>query len=358
MRANESVTASGDVPQIRPYREGDDPALVALFARSFGRAITEEHWRWKLKGLPAPAENVWLAACNERPVFQYAGIPVRFCLAGQPVNAMVSVDTMTDPDFRRRGLLTKVASRAYEHWRDAGVTFVLGLPNEQWGSRAQALGWQILFPLQWLGCPLNPEAILRRRWGLPLGHNIRPLSMLWRRFLSMRIRPDSQVRVERVERADDAFDAIWEHCKGDFMFSTVRDRLWVDWRFLRCAMRSYEVLVGYRSGRPIGYAALGLPRGNEGHTGHLAELLVAQSDPGARDTLLHEAVRRIESAGAESIATLAVPGTTAFSALRRRGFFPTHAFSVQVVPLQPALPLDLLRNPNLWRLSGADFDVV
>jgi hypothetical protein len=34
------------------------------------------------------------------------------------------------------------------------------------------------------------------------------------------------------------------------------------------------------------------------------------------------------------------------------------AFSVQIVPLDPALPIDLLRDPQRWDMAGGDFDVI
>ena len=87
---------------------------------------------------------------------------------------MVSVDTMTAPEFQRRGLLSEVGRSTYAHWRDGGVAFVLGLPNERWGSRASALGWIELFPLQWLTRALRPAALLARRLHLPhvMGHEM------------------------------------------------------------------------------------------------------------------------------------------------------------------------------------------
>src|SRR3954469_21051885 len=99
---------------IRAYRPGDEGALVALFERVFGRPITEAYWRWKLKRLPSPVENVWLAVCDDAPIFHYAGIPTRYRLPAGEVTAMVSVDTMTAPEFQRRGLLSTVGRHAYE----------------------------------------------------------------------------------------------------------------------------------------------------------------------------------------------------------------------------------------------------
>src|ERR1700676_992401 len=112
---------------IRPYQTGDETGLVELYHRAYGRPTTEEHWRWKLKGQASDVENVWLALSEDKPVFQYAGIPTRFRLAQSPTVVMVSVDTMTAPEFRRRGLLTGVARQVYEAWRESGVACVIGL---------------------------------------------------------------------------------------------------------------------------------------------------------------------------------------------------------------------------------------
>src|SRR5258706_11274886 len=164
---------------IRAYRPGDERALVALFERVFGRAISEAHWRWKLKQPASPVENVWLAVHGDAPIFQYAGIPTRYRLPTGEVTAMVSVDTMTAPEFQRRGLLGSVGRHVYETWRAAGVPFVIGLPNERWGSRAGALGWEPLFSLQWLARPLRPEAILARRLEWPAPARLTALGVLW-----------------------------------------------------------------------------------------------------------------------------------------------------------------------------------
>jgi hypothetical protein len=343
---------------IRPYRSPDERELVALFRSAFGRSTTEEHWRWKLRQQATPVDNVWLAVAGEQPVFQYAGIPTRFLLAQTPVTAMTSVDTMTAPQFRRRGLLTRVAARAYDVWRASGVAFVIGLPNEQWGSRAAALGWQPLFPLQWLLRPLRPEAMLARRLHMPWLQQASLISALSNRALRQRLPRDTQIQTERCRCADQAFDDSWEHCKSDWMFSTIRDRQWVNWRFLSSPSQLYELTLARRAGRPVGYAAHCLIESEQAVSAHLAELFVARADRAAHDTLLHAVIQTLLETRAESLLTLAIPGTSQYRWLRRAGFIPRQAFSVQLVPLSAQLPLTVMRDPNQWNLSGADFDVI
>jgi len=343
---------------IRPYRADDERDLVGLFQRAFGHPITEDHWRWKLQRQPATVDNVWLAVSDGKPVFQYAGIPTRFWLAQTPATAMVSVDTMTAPEFRRRGLLTQVASQVYAQWRESGVAFVIGLPNEQWGSRAAALGWRPLFPLKWLFRPLRPEAILARRLNMPIVKRAAFPAALWNRFLQHRLRRDPHTQTEPVGNADESFDRVWARCKSGWTFSTVRDADWVSWRFLSAPARTYELTLARRAGEPVGYTAHRLVGTAERKSAYLAELFVARMDEASRDALLFDLIERLRPLEAEAVITLAVPGTPFFHWLRGAGFFPGRGFSVQLVPLREDLRVDRMLDPKQWNLSGADFDVI
>src|SRR5580704_7468561 len=111
---------------FRPAHDEDIDGLVALHARTFSRAISREHWTWKLRWPTCPVANVWIAEADGRIVFQYAGIPVRFWHGASERWAMIDVDTMTHPDYRRRGLLTQGGARVYEHWRSGGIAFTVG----------------------------------------------------------------------------------------------------------------------------------------------------------------------------------------------------------------------------------------
>ncbi len=347
-----------DTFDIRPWRDGDEIRLTGLFQRAFGRPISTDHWRWKLRPRTHPFENVWIAFNGDEPVFQYAGIPIRFKLDNTEVAAVVSVDTMTAPEFRRRGLLTRVAGQAYCAWRNAGTAFVIGLPNENWGSRARALGWKPLFPLQWLVRPLRPEVILRWRLGWPAAERLSLLGTVWNAMFARRLRPSPDIRVTAVSEASRDFDQIWDGARSSSDFSTVRDRSWIDWRFLASPSRRYEVSIARRGDQPCGYVCHSLLQSGARKSGYLAEFLCAASDDETRTSLLAHLLARLNESGAESVHALAIPGTTEFSCLRAAGFIPRESFGVEIVPLRADLPLDRLRDPSRWHLTGADFDVV
>src|SRR5262245_1751083 len=161
-------------------RPGDIPAIVDLFGRAFGRTMTPDHYGWKLRTRESPVENVAIAVDDaDRPVFHIGAIPCRLRMGETSRWVMVAVDGMTDPAWRRRGVLTRVTGDLFERWRRAGIAMVLGLPNDQWRSRIGVLGWRHLFPLEWLVRPLLPGQLLAR--AIRVGTSNRPgwLSRAW-----------------------------------------------------------------------------------------------------------------------------------------------------------------------------------
>lgn len=342
---------------IRAYRPGDETELVALFQRAFGRPISPAHWLWKLKGLPTPAENVWLVEDEGAIIFHYAAIPVRYQLPAGAVSAMVSVDTMADPARRRKGLLTQIGRFCYDFWAEQGLAFVIGLPNEQWGSRAQALGWQPLFPLQWFYAPLRPETLLAQKLGLPFLARWQWLGRAWGRFWQGR--PNLQLTIRPATEADSRFDQLWQRCAPHLPISIVRDRQWVGWRYLQSPSLPYRLLFASRGEAPAGYIAYRLAENEGRKVGFIAEILTRPDDRQTQQALIRQVTAELVQAGAESLVSLVVPGSWAAVAFRSAGFlFPRHAFRVQFVPLAPNLPLATLQNPANWHLMGGDFDVV
>lgn len=155
-------------------RPADEPALLDLFERAFGHRLSLARWRWKYRDATgwgtlveqapseeqAPAE----AAGNQGPVAFFGGMPRRFHLRGQAVQAVQIGDVMVDPAHRgalsRQGPLFR-ASAAYianmyrlipalqfafgfPHARAMRLGEVLGLYREV--DRISAIAWPALTP--------------------------------------------------------------------------------------------------------------------------------------------------------------------------------------------------------------------
>ena len=341
---------------VRPYRAGDEPALIELYQRATQRAITPEHWQWKLNTLPASVPSVWLAFDGARPIFQYAGCPLRYHFPSGERSGVVSVDTMTDPDYRRRGLLSQVGAQVFDTWRAAGHAFVIGLPNEKWGSRLAALGYVDLFPLQWLVRPMQIEALAARRLRLNWPTNLAPLSALAQRGWNRSLPIDPAVVVREIDRAGAEIDQLWRTAHDPQRVSIVRDSAWLNWRYVAAPAFEYHVLLAARAGVTVGYVVYRLSTQAKHRNGAIAEwfatyYLVACA-------LVRTALDRLYAARVESVATLTIPGSSQWQLLKRSGFFPRHSFTVAINPFDNLPPLDWLRQPDHWLMFGGDYDVI
>ncbi|MGA7731257.1 MAG: GNAT family N-acetyltransferase [Chloroflexia bacterium] len=365
---------------VRPYRMGDEDGLLALYERAFRRPRDVRHWRWKLLGRRATYNLLWVAAvrggdtiAGERIVGHYGGIPIRIKLRGEVQQAVHAVEAMTDPLFRRKGMLTTLGGTSHSTWAEAGRRLVTGLPNDQWGTRNRALGYLPVFPLSWLRFPLHLERALARRRSIPALLRVAgylpslAASAAWKLAAHVRnAHTDGNVRVETVAEDSTVFDAIWAHASEGWLNIQVRDNDWVRWRFLQAAPTPYKVAVAYKSDsgkspHPVGYAAFRVVDHGERRNGYLADLFVARGDDATAWALIKFALLQMSAEDAGTVMTLAPPGSSLYATLRTCGFLPTRAetaFSFEIVPLDQAISVEALSDPAEWHLTGGDFDVI
>jgi predicted N-acetyltransferase YhbS len=319
---------------IRPAREDDLSQLLDLHQRVFDRPLSADQRRWKLEHRWSAVANVWVAEIEGRIVSHFAGIPVRFLHHGREVLAMQSVDVLTDPHHRRRGLVTRTAAAAFESWKRAGVAFRFSLPNAYWNTRADTHGFLRVGELRWWVRWLDPLRALAAKLGLPLRSTRIPSSPPKGR------RPE----IVSVSGISDAapLDELWSRTSDE---GVIRDGAWYRWRYLE-GPRPYTLLGAWTGSRLGGVAALRL----EGRSGTIAEIHGVDAD--VARTLLACSCRELLAAGALRAALLIETGAALEEEALAAGFLPRpHGFLVRALDLGGGLP-------RAARFQGGDFDVV
>jgi hypothetical protein len=340
---------------VRPFRVPDTPDLLTLYTEVFGRARTEEEFRWKLLSLESPVDTVWVAATTERIVGQHAGIPTWMKLGDSQVFAMHAVEAMTHSAHRREGMLTKLGGGLYEHWRDRGVPLVIGLPHAGWGSRAGALGYRPFLTLKWMSRPLRPVAMLAAK--------LKPAHDATER-LPTHLGPfeDHEQRSRTVVQQQVAgrkFDELWSRIAPAYENCVVRDAAWVQWRYLDVPGGAFTVLLAELGGAPAGFIAYRLVNAGGRLIGRVADIFAHPDDQETVQALVDSAVTHMRSHGADSVATLVASGSSLHARLRRLGFvFARGEYEASCIPFSQLADLDRLTDPGKWLLTGGDFDVV
>jgi len=340
---------------VRPYQPGDEEGLVALFGRCFGRETTLAHWRWKMQSCEASYDTMWVAVQGDRHVGQYVGTPVTAWIRGEPSSAIAIFDTMVDPSMRRKGVLTVVGQAAHDHWESSGVQLGFGLPNQQWGSRAAALGWVPLFPLKWLVRVLRPEAILARRSKIPGLKSLSPIGAATRRMLGTS-RTNKELSYENVTIAGADFDAIARAWRCTTSTQIARGQEWVQKRYLDCPSADYRVVLAKDTNGPVAYAVYRIID-KEAFQLVITEVILNRADPLLYSSMMNEIERQALELGVETMRSLAVPGKLNHKCLLECGFIEKKEhFTLQCVPF--ATELKERRGLSDWDFEGGDFDVV
>ncbi|MDQ4077651.1 MAG: hypothetical protein M3220_15570, partial [Chloroflexota bacterium] len=168
-----------------------------------------------------------------------------------------------------------------------------------------------------------------------------------------------RVRVELVSEPCSAFDQLWEHLRAHYEALVVRDRAWITYRYAEAPGLDYRILLAHRDTQPVGYLVYRMTVDDNRPTGWIADLFTAPSDTATRYALIHSAVRRLYTAGAESVRVFLAAGTPLVGQFHGAGFLPAKGeYDISIVSLADNMPHPALRDPNRWFTMAGDYDVI
>ncbi len=222
---------------IRAYREGDEAAIVRLFAACFPHAERGlAHWRWKYAANPWGRRLISLAFSPAGELAShYSGYPIPFwrgdAPGGRTFLGLQMGDTMTGEAFRSAGrgkgaLLARTVRHFFSIHRDGSYGFFYGF---------------------------NTGAIQRFcRWFIG-GSDTLPVDYRVRSVESPPEDPGGGYRIERVAQVDRGWDRFFRRVAPAYGFLVRRDAEYLRWRYLRCPDTRYIVLAVRRWGRLVGW---------------------------------------------------------------------------------------------------------
>lgn len=307
--------------EIRPWRPGDEAAILGLFRAVFGREMSPAYWRWRFHDHPAGGPLVMLAWAGETLAAHYAASRATLAIEGEAVPAALSMTTMTHPGWRGRGLLEATARALYAALAAEGCAATLGFPNQMvHAARLTKLGWIDVCDVATMTADLT-----------------RP--------------PVADPAVIAADAIDARFDRLATRLARDTPVGFARDAATLAWRIDANPAQRYTRLLLPEGGGIAGYALL-KPFGAEAMD--LVELRAA--DAAATRALLAAAQARAAAAGARRLHCWRLPGEPDRALFERAGFAagaPVTYFGGCAL----ARPVALINDPRRWRLAMLDSDL-
>ena len=135
---------------LHPITENDVRKCSALLAENFNshEFFSEAYLNWLYFQNPL-GKVLGCNAWNDKDIVaHYATVPIRILRNGKTEKSLLSVNSVTDTNYRKKGLFSELAKNTYERARKDGYSSVIAVANKaSTPSFLKTLGFDLICPL-------------------------------------------------------------------------------------------------------------------------------------------------------------------------------------------------------------------
>lgn len=279
-------------------------------------------------------------------------MPVRLQWEEREVRSSWGMDVFLRQEARGKG----IGARLFTAWSDSvEVALGLGLTPSSYGL-FKKLGYDDVGPVPFFQKVVDPAAIVRRRVGHALAVPLGRLLGLCLRLL----RPESVVRGSHVEvqpvtgfSAD--YDTLWERCRSAYAMCVRRDQAYLDWKYVACPIREYELREARKDGLLTGFAVSRHEDYKGLRLGWLIDVFALPHDHETKDALIGSVLDSFRAAGVARAQAFSMNAALAGD-LMRRGFLRGKS-PMQFCVRARVASRDALRDLGRWHVCFGDSDM-
>ncbi len=370
---NCGLSSMGSGLDMREYVNGDERDIVPLFEKVYGRKMgrteNHRHWRWEFLQNPVKPVSIMLTWHEKRLVGQYAVNPLRVWAGDKELLIALSLDTMTDQDYEKRGIFSGAAKALYDQLAAKGFSFVFGFPNSKSvNGFLKQLGWHIISPAAVHVYPLDAGPVIRIKTkseclGTAARRISRPALRILGKHVSRKCRA-GEVEILREHEFGSWCDELWLRCRTQHALWTVRDFKYLSWRYNMRPEGNYEIFTARSDGRIAGYVITAMQARREGLICFILDILADTGREGVTEALLGSVMSSAMEKDAAMISTLLMPGSVYRSAFRRLCFIPLpqKLFPKEIYfggrQFDDRLSPQVFQSPTSWHISWGDTDLL
>lgn len=319
--------------QHRDYRSGDETTILDLFQRTFGRRMDLKLWQWYFIENPFGHGIIKLLFDEEKLIGHYAVIPMDLNIGGVAIKAVLSMTTMTHPDYGGQGIFTFLAERTYETAAQNGFALVFGFPNKNsYHGFTKKLNWHDLGQIKIfraISKPSQPEYI-----GLKL---------------------------EEISEFDSGANQLWENVGDNYGITVPRTKDFLNWRFFKNPNARYvKFVLKEDGGKILGYVVLKTYRPETGLVqGHIADILSFPHENIA-EMLIEKSLSYFYEAGVRDVSCWLPENSLYGNVLKDFGASLEKTetnFGARIFGREPTISDSLVKDIDNWYLTMGNSDV-
>ena len=218
--------------------------VFELYKKSFGKEMPERVWNWRFEQYPFEKPLLQCAFFNQQLIALYQAQPIILQINQKFTTALFSLNTMTDPEFSGRGIMTTLANEVYRIGIKNNYKIVFGFANKN--SR-------FLFPkkLGFKEIKIMPEIILDIPDNLKL---------------------KTKCKILPITVFDESYSSYYKTSfKKIPKISIYRTSSYLNWRYIQHPEIKYQCQKILKNGEFAGYYVL---KNYEGKKCHIIDFLI------------------------------------------------------------------------------------
>ena len=353
----------------RDYREGDKKGLLPLTETVYGEVLDKDqwmkYWSWKYKHNPAGSPIIWFAEVNNKLVGQYPIIPVKMKVGNEVIMGSQMVELMTHPDYQRQGIFLTLAKQALSDAGNKGIDITYGFPNKPAYPGHLKSGYFNVGALSALIKPLNLENILSKYITNRFLLRICAVSLNFIIKGLYRTKNPPEVNgltITRISAFDERINVLWETVSNDYEISIVRDKEYLNWRYIDMPGVDYAIYLAEKEGQILGYTVLKCEKQQGLIFGRIFDLVVPLGQESIAHSLILKAIDFFKEEKADLVLHRMIGDEAYCKTLRKSGFIYSRFVSRRARfiarPTTPKISEIFLRDPRHWFVQAGDSDAM
>ena len=313
--------------EYRKYKAGDEDGILSLLKKTFPKwsKRTVDYWRWKYLDSPLDP-RVYVALDGSKVIGAFCEIPISIKLGDEIVGGVYGDDTATDPDYRGRGIYTKLNQLFIDDIIKDGVYFsfwetqnpILIKTHSRMGSSPFPFRLCRMIKINNLNQYLKHSG--RDTLANVLGYRILKGVNSLANFPTGRRKTKQDYIIDGVDEFDETFDAFWYQVKESYSFILEKKKDYLNWRYRGHDRDQYHIRVASKGDTVLGFSVLRYDTTGSGSEGSIMDLLALRDMPDVAVGLIDDASSLFESMGANSVYCQTIYGHPYRSLYAERGF--------------------------------------
>ncbi|WP_163539693.1 GNAT family N-acetyltransferase [Gracilibacillus sp. YIM 98692] len=340
---------------VRPYIQGDEHQIIALFEKVFGHKISLDEWKWKFLQTPNDSNPFILLYEENDQILGHISLWVQDAFIDKKKTKIgTRVDTMVDPDARGKGIYKQLNQALLPYAEEEGIELLYGFPAETAKKLfIRYTNAQHIVDVPRLMYILRPVEAMTKKFSF-----LKWFKLLDQPIAAFRLRPFKQHHdgIQEITRCDERFDALQENGKAHFEVKLNRHKDYLNWRYFDHPERNYQMLAYIDNDEVKGYMVYRItePDANGFCNGMLIDMDVADWDNDkVIQALIETAVTRMKKATV--IQAWALSHMPTYHRLKKYGFIHKDSPMPMVAKETTADPI-YTKDIEKWYITNGDLD--